>query len=238
MSLLPRTADLLAGVTIAPEVHDLVPDYRALIVMAEGLTPGPSDATSEAILAAAEKRARELLGDNPPEHLPHVEEWRAAYRAFGARPQRTRPSVDALLRRVAGGLPRINRLTDAYNAVSIAHVLPLGGEDLSAYAGSPALVRASGDEVFETVAAGEAVVEHPAAGEVLWRDELGVTCRMWNWRQCRRTLLTEETTEAVFILDGLGALGADGLEAAGDALIEHLTMLSPGASFGRRTLGR
>ena len=41
-----------------------------------------------------------------------------------------------------------------------------------------------------------------------------------------------------FILDGLGALGSDGLEAAGDALIEHLTMLSPGASFGRRTLSR
>ena len=66
---------------------------------------------------------------------------------------------------MAGGLPRINRLTDAYNAVSIAHVLPLGGEDLSADAGSPALVRASGDEAFETVAAGEAVVEHPAPGE-------------------------------------------------------------------------
>ena len=48
-----------------------------------------------------------------------VADWRAAYRAFGAKPQRTRPSVEALLRRLDAGLPRIDRITDAYNAVSM-----------------------------------------------------------------------------------------------------------------------
>jgi DNA/RNA-binding domain of Phe-tRNA-synthetase-like protein len=32
--------------------------------------------------------------------------WREAYRAFGAKPQRTRNSLEALLRRVETGLPR------------------------------------------------------------------------------------------------------------------------------------
>ena len=48
--------------------------------------------------------------------------WREAYRAFGAKPQRTRNSLEALLRRAEGGLPRVNRLTDAYNAISVIHM--------------------------------------------------------------------------------------------------------------------
>lgn len=231
-----RSRALLDGAHIAPEVLALVPGYRCLLLVAEGLRPGPSDEASEAILAAAEEQARVTLGDSPPEALPHVEAWRTAYRVFGAKPQRTRPSVDALLRRVGGGLPRINRLADAYNAVSISAVLPIGGEDLASYAGPPALVRADGTEPFDTVAAGESVVEHPAPGEVVWRDDLGVTCRMWNWRQCRRTLITESTTEALFVLDGLPELGPEGLEAAGDALEAALGSLSPGAVFARRVI--
>jgi DNA/RNA-binding domain of Phe-tRNA-synthetase-like protein len=52
--------------------------------------------------------------------------------------------LEALLRRAASGLPRVNRLTDVYNAVSVLHQVPLGGEDLTRYAGAPRLVRAAG----------------------------------------------------------------------------------------------
>jgi hypothetical protein len=83
-----------------------------------------------------------------------VAAWREAYRAFGAKPQRTRNSLEALLRRAASGLPRVNRLTDRYNAVSVLHQIPLGGEDLTRYAGPPRLIRAAGDEPFDTVADG------------------------------------------------------------------------------------
>jgi DNA/RNA-binding domain of Phe-tRNA-synthetase-like protein len=66
-----------------------------------------------------------------------VAAWREAYRAFGAKPQRTRNSLEALLRRAESGLPRVNWLTDYYNAVSMLHQLPVGGEDLTRYAGPP-----------------------------------------------------------------------------------------------------
>ena len=102
--------------------------------------------------------------------------WREAYRAFGAKPQRTRNSLEALLRRTASGLPRVNRLTDLYNAVSVLHQIPLGGEDLSRYSGPPRLVRATGEEPFDTVADAIEVTEHPDPGEVVWCDDAGVTC--------------------------------------------------------------
>ena len=120
---------------------------------------------------------------------PHVAAWREAYRSFGAKPQRTRNSLEALLRRAASGLPRVNRLTDIYNAVSVLHQVPLGGEDLTRYSGAPRLLRATGTEPFDTVADGAEVIEHPEPGEVVWCDDAGVTCRRWNWRQGRRTQL-------------------------------------------------
>ncbi|MDT0543842.1 MULTISPECIES: phenylalanine--tRNA ligase beta subunit-related protein [Streptomyces] len=227
-------AEWLDSATIDPAVLALRPDYRALLLTAEGLRPGPSDDFSEGMLAAAESTARELLGDGAVEEHPHIAAWREAFRAFGAKPQRTRPSAEALLRRVAAGLPRVDRLTDIYNAISVAHVLPLGGEDLDHYAGPARLVRAEGDETFETTAGGEAVVEHPAPGEVVWRDDAGVTCRRWNWRQCTRTRLTHATTRAMFVLDALGPMDDAALTAAGDALAAALTECSPGVRIHSR----
>jgi DNA/RNA-binding domain of Phe-tRNA-synthetase-like protein len=226
----------LAAVSVDPAVLELRPDYRVLVMTAEGLEPGPSGPASDELLARAESRARAALDGRAPEDVPEVADWRDAYRSFGAKPQRTRPSVEALLRRLDAGLPRIDRLTDAYNAVSIAHLVPVGGEDLDRYQGAARLVRAAGDEEFGVVAHGEQAVEHPKPGEVIWRDDAGVTCRCWNWRQCYRTRITPATTNAVFIIDGLGALGRDGLTAAGNELASSLIELSPQAVIASRLI--
>jgi DNA/RNA-binding domain of Phe-tRNA-synthetase-like protein len=232
-----RSVNWLDLVSVQEQVTELRPDYTALLVVAEGLQPGPSDAASDALLRDAEAGALAVLAGRPPAELAPVAAWRNAYQAFGAKPKRTRPSVEALLRRVEAGLPRIDRLTDIYNAMSVRHLLPVGGEDLDAYAGPARLVRAAGGEPFDTNRDGQLVTEHPEPGEVIWRDDAGVTCRCWNWRQCVRTRITHSTVRALFILDGLAALGADGLQAAGDDLAEHLTASNPGGTLTSRQLG-
>src|SRR5580693_3171936 len=96
---------------IEEPVAELRPDYLALIVVAAGLRPGPSDAASDALLGEAETAAKAALaaaGAGGAGDLPRVADWRVAYQAFGAKPKRTRPSVEALLRRVDTGLPRID----------------------------------------------------------------------------------------------------------------------------------
>jgi DNA/RNA-binding domain of Phe-tRNA-synthetase-like protein len=227
----------LAAATVDAAVFELRPDYRALLLTADGLRGGEGDAVSEIILSDAEDTARRQLAGQPSEQLPHPAAWREAYRAFGAKPQRTRPSVEALLRRLEpDGLPRIDRITDAYNAVSIAHLLPIGGEDRAAYVGPARLVRAEGSEPFDTTAGGEPVIEHPEPGEVVWRDDAGVTCRRWNWRQGTRTRITTDTSSAVFILDALDPLTDDAVHAAADALTDALRALSPDAVIHRRLL--
>lgn len=227
-------AAFLSTVSVDGAVHALRPDYVALLVAAEGLPGGPSDGQSDAWLRDAEAAASSRLAGGAPEDRPHVARWRDAYRAFGAKPQRTRNSLEALLRRVPDGLPLINRLTDLYNAVSVLNEVPVGGEDLDRYVGNAQLVRAAGTEPFETTADGQPHVEHPDSGEVVWADAAGVTCRRWNWRQCTRTQLTAGTKRALFIIDALGPDATATASAAADDLERRLHELGPSVATTRR----
>lgn len=229
---------ILQSAHVAPEIYKLRPDYRALLMVVEGIPPGPSDDSSEALLLEAEASAKHLLARHAVTEVPHIAAWRETYRAFGAKPQKTRNSLEALTRRAAaaGGLPRVNRLTDMYNAVSVKHQVPLGGEDLDKYDGSPFLTRASGREEFRSLAGGEAEVECAAPGEPVWCDDAGVTCRRWNWRQGPRTALTDDTTRVLFILDALGPLSDEALGRAAEELALALGRLSPEVRVAQRML--
>ncbi|MFI6507510.1 B3/4 domain-containing protein [Streptosporangium sp. NPDC050855] len=219
---------MIEDIVVDPAVGALRPDFAVLTFEVRGLRNGPSDDASRAWLAEAAEKATES-GD------PRIEAWREAYRAFGAKPQRTRPSVDALIRRMP--LPEINRAVDAYNAISVRHGLPVGGEDLARYEGPARLVRASGDEPFEVIEKGEPGIDHPEPGEVVWRDDRGVTCRRWNWRQCVRTRITEETVDALFLLERLEPMSLRELRDAGDELVALLEDVTPGIRVTSRLVG-
>jgi len=220
---------------VTPEVFALQPTYRALLMVVDGLKPGASDQFSDRLLSVAEVGARKTLAGRRPEDIDELAHWRDAYESFGAKPKRTRPSVESLVRRVEAGLPRIDRVTDTYNAISVIHLLPVGGEDLDAYQGPPRLARATGDEDFETVAKAEGVTDHPVPGEVVWLDDAGVTCRRWNWRQCTRTRITQSTTRALFIIDALG-IGPEEPERAGHHLVAALRVFSPDLQVTQRLM--
>ncbi|WP_437100536.1 B3/B4 domain-containing protein [Streptomyces kronopolitis] len=222
---------LTCALHISDEVRALAPGFGYLAVEAHGLTNGPSDEAGAALLDEATRRLTERLDGRAPQDDPHLAAWRAAYTAFGSKPSRTRNSAEALARRALadGGLPRINRLVDLYNAISVAHLIPVGGEDLDRIQGGMRLVRAAGDEPFVTAAGGAETVEHPDAGEVVWCDGEGVTCRRWNWRQGVRTRLTEDSVSALFLLERMAPMPTEALTAAGAELAEALHTACPDA---------
>jgi DNA/RNA-binding domain of Phe-tRNA-synthetase-like protein len=181
------------------------------------MSPSRPTACSALLDDAARRRAGRLDGRAPHED-PHMAAWREAYTAFGAKPSRTRNSAEALAKRALSqaGLPRINLLVDLYNAVSVAHLVPVGGEDTDRIEGAMRLVRATGEEDFVTVVGGEEAVEHPEPGR-------------WNWRQGPRTRLTEETTRGLFLLEGMAPMPVTELETAAAELAGLLEEFSPGA---------
>jgi DNA/RNA-binding domain of Phe-tRNA-synthetase-like protein len=225
---------IVDAATIAKEVFALRPDYLALLIAVDGITPTPSSSSSTQFLLSASSTAKSrIFSTTPITEIPTIKAWRSTYKSFGAKPKKYQSSIESLTRRAVSeqGIPSINRLTDIYNAVSLEYNICVGGEDLDTYIGFPRLIRATGTESFET----KNGVEKPEVGEVVWCDDRGVTCRNWNWRQCVRTGLRDETRAALFILDAL-EMGREELEAAGRVLVERLREGDEGLVVAERIL--
>ena len=209
------------------------PEYVALVVLAEGIGNGPTDENSSTVLDEAEQHLR-ARGLTRPGDDPHIAAWRTAFSAFGAKPSRYPCSAEALAARVLKGaiLPRVNVLVDLYNAVSVRALTPVGGEDLDHLDGPLRLTIATGDEPFDGHDGA------PRRGEIVWRDDAGVTCRRWNWRQGRRTRLTDATTRAFFVFDRLPGLDEDQLNDAASQLESLLNARWPSCTTQRIRLSR
>lgn len=220
--------------TIDPAMAPIAPGFRAvnLFVDAHGAAPAALD---PAILAGACRTVRE---GGPAWAEAHLANWAEVYVRFGAKPNRTPCSAQALRKRVLkdGSLPAINPVVDLYNAVSLLFAVPVGGENIDSYAGAPRLTIADGSEPFDTIANGEPSIEHPTPGEVIWRDDVGVTCRRWNWRQGARTRLDTFTGRMWFVLESLDAMPIEALDDAATCLELGLRTLIPGCSIIRETL--
>ncbi|VAK50994.1 B3/4 domain-containing protein [Enterobacter hormaechei] len=206
----------------------IAPGFRALSILVKA-APITQPEVAPAALAQA---CQQMLNDDVPWAENHLAAWDEVFKAFGAKPKRTPCSASALRKRVMrdGSLPPLDPVVDVYNAISIRYAIPVGGENLAAYSGAPRLTLADGSEPFDTFKEGEPVVENPEPGEVIWRDDLGVTCRRWNWRQGVRTRLDSQAQSMWFILESLPSMPLAALQEAGDELVSNLQKLMPGAT--------
>lgn len=225
--------------TVQPSIDSavaaLAPGFRALSIMVTATEISRPELAQQALSQACQA----MLNNDVAWAEAHLEAWAEVFRKFGAKPQRTQNSASALRKRVQrdGTLPSIDPIVDLYNAISIQFAIPVGGENLAAYVGSPRLVVADGSEPFDTMKEGEPANESPEPGEVVWRDDLGVTCRRWNWRQGVRTRLSAEAKQMWFILESLPAMPLEALNQAGDQLIEGLQQMMPAAVIEQQLIG-
>jgi len=213
--------------SIDPAIGKLAPGFRALSINVQAATITNPDVAVEMLNQAC----CDLTTAKAPWAEPHLTAWAEVFTRFGAKPKRTPCSAEALHKRVLrdGKISSIDPIVDLYNAISIRFAVPVGGENIDAYAGSPRLTVADGTEIFDTVKEGQLVQESPNAGEVIWRDDIGVTCRRWNWRQGVRTRLNPEAKNMWFILESLPAMPLQSLLEAGEQLTIGITRLMSGA---------
>lgn len=213
--------------TVEPAVLTLAPGFRALSLFVDAKPVAASHVAAEAALRAANA----VKQGGPAWAEQHLAAWAETFRAFGAKPQRTPCSAEALRKRVLrdGTLPAVDPVVDLYNAISVEFAVPIGGENVAAYQGAPRLVVAEGTEPFDTMKDGHQAIEFPEAGEVVWRDDHGVTCRRWNWRQGVRTRLHQRVEQMWFVLEALPQMPDAALRDAGEALAQDLIKMMPGS---------
>jgi DNA/RNA-binding domain of Phe-tRNA-synthetase-like protein len=172
--------------TLAP---DLSPVVRAGVLWLAGATVVDREPRLNAPLAAAEAAVR----TNPPADTAAV---RTMYKRVGLDPTKTRPSSEALLRRVRKGdpLPRINSMVDVCNWCSLEFQLPYGLYDAARIDGDVELRIGHAGESYAGIRKDEVHVE----GRIALADRLGPFGNPTS--DSARTMVTTATTGALLVV--------------------------------------
>ena len=156
------------------------------------------------LLDSASKKAEAYLVEDSFAENEIIKEWREGFTKFKTK-KGARSSIEALLKRVSQGrefLP-INPLVDLYNSISLSYGVPCGGEDIDKIVGDLHLGKAKGGEAFYPLGAAE---DSPALPEeLIYYDNKGAICRNFNWREAQRTMLTEETSNAILVIESINS---------------------------------
>jgi DNA/RNA-binding domain of Phe-tRNA-synthetase-like protein len=189
---------------ISSEIFEKFPDLQIGLVVVRGINNAEEE---EEILELIHNKELEIKANFDKSKLAEVEKlgvWRKAYTSFGAKPKKYKCSVENLYKMILDdiSLKHINKIVDIYNYISIKHCVPVGGDDIDKVEGDITLRYASGEEKF--VQLGSSEVDHPKEGEVVYSDSKEVLCRRWNWRECDKSKMTEETTNVALVIEGLG----------------------------------
>lgn len=193
------------------EILKRFPELNIGVVVAKGIDNEGTDEEIMNLIGDRESEIREEFDVGTLSQNPRIASWRNAYSSFGAKPKKYRSSVENLHRMILNGiqLRHINKVVDAYNYISIKHTVPVGGDDIDRVDGDITLRLAKGDESFTELNTEE--TKSPREGEVIYSDDKEVLCRRWNWRECDKSKMTEDTKNIALVVEGMPPITEDEL---------------------------
>ncbi len=204
---------------VAPELSAIV---RPGVIWWTGATVVEREARLDPLLSEAESRVRV----SPPAESAVV---RAMYKRVGLDPTKTRPSNEALLRRVRKGdaLPRINSMVDVVNWCSLEFQLPYGLYDASHIEGVVTLRLGLEGEEYAGI---RKDVVH-VAGRITVADDRGPFGNPTS--DSARTMVTPAATEALVIVYAPVDSGRAQLERVLTVTAERIAAICGGREVSR-----
>ena len=198
----------MARFSVAPDVAAVC---RPAVAWLDGATVVDRDPRLAPHLAEAESRVRQ----QPPQETGAV---RTMYKRVGLDPTKTRPSSEALLRRVRKGdaLPRINSLVDVCNWCSLEFQLPYGLYDASRIEGDIELRLGRDGESYPGIRKDDVHV----GGRLTLVDRVGPFGNPTS--DSARTMVTTSTVSAVVVVFAPVALEAARLDHVLDVTVARM----------------
>jgi len=205
--------------TLAPELASIV---RPGLVWWSGATVVQHESRLDPLLAEAEAKVR----ISPPAESATV---RTMYKKVGIDPTKTRPSNEALLRRVRKGdtIPRINSAVDIVNWCSLEFQLPYGLYDSSKITGAVTMRRGLEGEKYAGIRKDEVNV----GGRITVVDDAGPFGNPTS--DSSRTMVTPATTELMIVVYGPIEIPKAQLERVMSITAERMKMILGGSESAR-----
>jgi DNA/RNA-binding domain of Phe-tRNA-synthetase-like protein len=179
----------------------------------------------DALLADAEAGVRA----RPPAETAAV---RTMYKRVGLDPTKTRPSNEALLRRIlkGGAIPRINAMVDVVNWCSVEFQLPYGLYDASCIRGNVTMRLGRDGEEYAGI---RKDVVH-MAGRIAVADDLGPFGNPTS--DSARTMATTATTDVLVVVYAPVEVAVSQLERVLQATADRIAHACGGRESARRVL--
>jgi len=209
------------------EVSAKLRELAICIGIINGIKPEKDNSELHRLKEAVYKEVRakyavEALKDNPA-----VRAYRDFYWKLGVDPTKTRPSGEALLRRVLHGneLPNISTVVDAYNLASLKTIIPISGFDINRVS-PPFSVRFGRDiEVFAGIG-----MDKPMSltdKTLVLADENRVLC-IYPYRDSDYTKIGMQTRNAIIVGYGASGILENQLKEAVETTLSFIKQVSNG----------
>ena len=182
----------LKQIQVSDSLEDLA---RVGIVFFKQIANGPMSSVLRQRMEDFGDELRNSIADRRPSEIDTVARTRRLFRLVGVDPTKDRPSSEKLLRRVIQGrpLPKVNKLVDAVNLVSLREQCPIGVYDWDRIV-PPIIVRIGRpDEHYEGLSGGRVALE----GRLVLGDGEGLFGNPT--QNSRRTAVTRDTVRAVAV---------------------------------------
>lgn len=184
------------------ELIEDFPDTAFGFIWGKGLRNPSSNKCLKNEFSEEQNATLKRLGQLSPAEIAPLAAWRRTYSAFGVSPTKYRCAAEALLRRLrkTGEVPNINTLVDIGNLISLRYSLPVLVYDVAQTEGMVTVGYSKGNEIYFELHQDTHV--SPPEGEVIfWDENQQVIARRWCWRQSSHSAVTEETNQAMMIVE-------------------------------------
>jgi DNA/RNA-binding domain of Phe-tRNA-synthetase-like protein len=206
--------------TLAPELASIV---RPATIWWTGATVVLHEHRLDPLLAEAEAKVR----ISPPAESAAV---RTMYKRAGIDPTKTRPSNEALLRRVRKGdtIPRINAAVDIVNWCSLEFQLPYGLYDAAKIHGAVKMRRGAEGEKYAGIRKDDVNV----GGRITVADDQGPFGNPTS--DSARTMVTPATTELLVIVYAPAEIAKAQVERVANITADRLQQILGGRETARQ----
>lgn len=208
--------------SLAPELASVV---RPGLIRWSGATVVSHEHRLDPLLAEAEAKVR----ISPP---PESAAVRTMYKKVGIDPTKTRPSNEALLRRVRKGdtIPRINSAVDVVNWCSLEFQLPYGLYDASKISGAVTIRKGAEGEKYPGIRKDDVNV----GGRITIADDSGAFGNPTS--DSARTMVTPSATELLVVIYAPAEITRPQLERVAAVTAERMQLILGGSETSRQIL--
>ena len=181
----------------------------------------------------AERLAKKLVAEYSVERLrehPIIRAYRDFYWRLGIDPTKTRPSSEALLRRVlrTRTIPLINNVVDSGNFASLETLVPIGLYDIDRIKGQLRLRLSREGEVFDPIGGSRELLSEGLP--VLADDEKII--HLYPHRDSRHTMIRPSTKNVLVVACGVPNVPSTLIREAASKTIEYILRFAGGIQVG------